>query len=146
MNMSGNMNISTAAPLWLKIVALIGVVWYGFGLLQFWLGYSMDTNAAIAAGTISSAHGAAIDGTRFFVWLAFAVASGAGLLGSILLFAGTAKSKFVFGLSVLSAAIYYVWVYAISGTGGDRPSEEIIIAIVVVSVTLGFLFLSRRMT
>ncbi|MGB7243713.1 MAG: hypothetical protein WBC93_16720 [Sulfitobacter sp.] len=146
MDTSATMKTSTDAPKWLKIIAIIGIVWYAFGLLQFWLGYSMETLAASEAGAITAAHAAAIDGTPLLIWVAFAVASGAGLLGSILLFAESSNAKLVFALSVVSAAIYYVWVYVISGTGGDRPSEEIFIAVVVVAVTLGLLFLSRRMT
>ncbi len=106
----------------------------------------MDTAAAVQSGTISAAHGAAIDQTPFAVWIAFALASGAGLVGSVLLFKQSSAAKTVFGLSLLCAAIYYLWVYGISGTGADRPFEEIIIAGVVGAVTLGFFLLSRRIT
>lgn len=143
---TSSINIPLAFPKWLKLVASIGAVWYAFGLLQFWLGYSLDTTAAVASGAITQAHAAAIDGTPLLIWLAFAMASAAGLLGAILLFSGSALAKRVFAFSALSALAYYVWIYAISGTGADRPSEEGIIALVVVAVTLGFVALSRRMT
>ncbi len=132
-------------PLWLRIVAIIGVVWYAFGLMQFWLGFSMDTEAAVSAGAITAAHGAAINGTPLLIWIAFAVASAAGLIGSALLFVASPVAKSVFLLSLLSAAVDYAWVYGFSGTGGDRPAEELIIAGVVGAVTLGYWILSRRL-
>mmetsp|Transcript_22991 Transcript_22991/g.38812 ORF Transcript_22991/g.38812 Transcript_22991/m.38812 type:complete len:147 (+) Transcript_22991:623-1063(+) len=134
------------APMWLKVAGAVGVIWYAFGLLQFWLGFSMNVGAAVEAGAISAAHGAAITGTPGLIWLAFAVASAAGLVGSALLIGGSAMSKLMFGLSLVSAAIYYAWVYGISGTGADRPAEELIIGGVVGAVTLGFFLLSRRVT
>jgi len=55
-------------PLWLRIVAVIGVVWYAFGLMQFWFGFSMDTAAAVDAGVITANHRAAIDVTPALIW------------------------------------------------------------------------------
>ena len=133
-------------PLWLRVLAAIGVVWYAFGLLQFWLGFTMDTTAAVGLGTITAAHGAAIDGTPGLVWLSFAVASATGLVGALLLFARSPHSKSVLAVSLASALVYYAWVYGLSGTGGDRPAEELGITAVVIAVTLGFTLLSRRMT
>ena len=104
----------------------------------------MDTAGAVSTGAITPAHGAALDDTPLLVWLAFAVASGTGLLGSALLFKASGHAKQVFALSAICAAGYYVWVYMISGTGADRPAEELYIAAVVIGVTLGFCILSRR--
>ena len=135
---------ASSSPIWLKVAAVFGVVWYAFGLLQFWLGFSMDINAAVEIGAISAAHGAAIATTPGLIWLTFAIASLAGLIGSILLFARSARAKTAFAVSLLSAAIYYAWIYGLSGSGADRPSEEGVIACVVGGVTLAFLLLSRR--
>ncbi len=131
-------------PLWLKALSALGVVWYGFGLFQFWLGYSMDPAAAAAAGQITAAHGTAIAATPALVWLFYALASGAGLVGAVLLFMAKPAAKLVFGVSLMSAAAFYLWVYGISGTGADRPSEEMIIGLVVIAVTSLFFALSRR--
>jgi len=116
-------------PLWLKALSALGVVWYGFGLFQFWLGYS---NAeAIAA-------------TPALVWFFYALASGAGLVGAILLFMAKPAAKLVFAVSLMSAAAFYLWGYGIRGTGADRPSAEMIIGLVVIAVTSLFFALSRR--
>lgn len=140
------MSANTLTPTWVKIAAVIGIIWYAFGLMQFYLGATMNTVQAITDGTISPAHGAAIDGTPMLVWAAFALASLAGLTGAALLLGGRPTAKLAFAVSLVSALVYYVWVYALSGTGGDRPSEEIGIAAMVIFVTVGFNVLSRKAT
>lgn len=147
MNDATYSNPSPTFPTWLKVFSAIGVIWYAFGLMQFFVSYTMVTAggaAAAAEGNITQAHAAAIDETPFFIWVAFALASAAGLIGSVLLFLGKPAAKITFGLSLLSAAAYYLWVYGLSGTGADRPSEEMIIGLVVVAVTSLFFALSRR--
>jgi glucose dehydrogenase len=104
----------------------------------------MDPAAAAASGQITAAHGAEIAGTPAVVWLSYALASGAGLVGAVLLLMGKPAAKIAFGLSLLSAAVFYLWVYGLSGTGSDRPSEEMIIGLVVIAVTSLFFALSRR--
>ena len=146
MNTSTTLKAEPSTSQWLKVVAGIGAIWYAFGLLQFWLAYSLDPNAAVEAGDITAAHGAAITTTPMVVWLCFAIASAAGLVGSILLFGRSTTTKLAFGISLASAAIYYAWVYVLSGTGADRPSEELIIAAVVGAVTLAFFALSLKKT
>ena len=46
-------------------------------------------------------------------------------------------------VSLVSAVLFYLWVYAISGTGNARPAIESFIAIVVVSVTTAYLMLAN---
>ncbi|MBU2983382.1 hypothetical protein KO498_16370 [Lentibacter algarum] len=132
------------APAWLKVIAALGVVWYAFGLLQMWLGVTLDTGVAVAAGQMTAGHAAAHAGVPGFVWASFAVASGAGLVGAALLFMGRGAAFAAFAISLISAAVYYGYIYVISGTASARPTEEAIIAVVVVSVTIGFTLLSRR--
>lgn len=131
-------------PVWLRVAAGIGIIWYAFGLLQFWLGLTIDTAAAVATGGMSAAHAAALAATPALIWLAFALASGAGLIGAALLFVGSHRAALAFALSLGSALVYYGWIYGISGTGADRPPEEAIIGAVVVAVTSAFLLLALR--
>ena len=128
----------------LKIAAAVGAIWYAFGLLQFSLAYAMNTAVATEQGAMTPAHAAAIDGTPLIIWIAFALASLAGLVGSILLFINAPSARIAFLISLISAVVYYVWIYVISGTGGARPSEELIIAAVVITVTVAFNVISRR--
>lgn len=135
---------NTGSPHWVRIAAVFGVVWYAFGLMQCWNGYSMNTQLAIGSGEISAAHGAAIDATPLLIWVAFAIASVAGLIGAVYLFLGFPGAKQIFALSLAAAVLYYFWVYVLSGTGADRPSVELIIAGIVGAVTFAFYLLSRR--
>ena len=125
-------------------MALIGAVWYAFGLLQFWLAFTMDPSAELANGAMTQAHAAAVADTPGGIWAAFALASFAGLVGSVLLFRRSGLATLVFGVSLACALIYYGWIYGISATGWNRPMEEMVIGIVVVLVTFGFFNLSLR--
>ncbi len=138
------MTLRRSLPVWLKAIAGLGVVWYAFGLLQMWLGFTLDTAAAESAGAITSAHRAAIDTTPMLIWACFALASGAGLVGAALLFVGSRRAFGAFAVSLASAVVFYAWIYGLSGTGGARPSEEAGIAVVVVAVTLGLTWLASR--
>ena len=144
MNAIANARPNATPGKFIRIAALIGAIWYAFGLVQFWSAYSMDPSAAIASGAITPAHGSAIAATPFMIWMAFALASAAGLLGSLLLLTGSGKATMTFAVSLISALVYYAWVYGLSGTGADRPQEEIFIAVTVVAVTAIFLGLSRK--
>mgnify|MGYP001127714392 CR=1 FL=1 len=115
MNTITNARLNETPSKLIKIAAIIGVVWYAFGLLQFWLAYSLDTSAAISAGEITAAHGAALSGTPALIWLSFAVASLAGLIGSILLALGLVTAVMSYGISLIAAVIYYAWFYGLSG-------------------------------
>ena len=129
---------------WAVALGLLGAVWYGFGLVQMGLGVTLDTKAAVAAGAMTAEHATAVDGTPALIWLAFALASGAGLVGAVLLVLGK-PAYGVFCTSLSAAAVYYLWVYGLSGTGAARPVEEAIIGSVVVTVTLGFTVFARRL-
>lgn len=128
---------------WGQALGILGLVWYGFGLAQMWLGVTLDTQAAVAAGALTQGHAEAIDGTPWLIWLAFALASVAGLLGSLFLLL-CRPAYAVFLVSLAAAGGYYLWVYGLSGTGGVRPLEEAMIGAVVVSVTLAYSLLARR--
>lgn len=145
MTMTPQMTDAAKAPRWAMIAGALGAIWYAFGLMQFWLGFSTDTAAAVASGAMTDAHAAAVAGTPLLVWGAFALASGLGLLGSIALLRGAPMAATFFAASLVCAVAYYLWVYGLSGTGAVRPSEEIIIALVVVAVTAGFAFFSRKL-
>ena len=129
---------------WAVALGLLGAVWYGFGLVQMGLGVTLDTEAAVAAGAMTAEHAVAVDGTPALIWLAFALASGAGLVGAVLLVLG--KPAYGMFCSSLSAAVvYYLWVYGLSGTGVARPVEEAVIGAVVITVTMAFTVFARRL-
>ena len=129
---------------WAVALSLLGAVWYGFGLVQMGLGVTLDTEAAVAAGAMTAEHAGAVNGTPALIWLVFALASGAGLVGAVLLVLG--KPAYGMFCSSLSAAVvYYLWVYGLSGTGVARPVEEAVIGAVVITVTMAFTVFARRL-
>jgi len=110
---SATANSSTATRFnWLTILATLGAIWYFFGLVQFWLAYTMDPSAAAAAGTITQDHADALATTPMFVWVFFASASGMGLLGAIQLLRRAKSAALIFALSLASAVSYYTWIFA----------------------------------
>jgi len=144
---SATANSSTATRFnWLTILATLGAIWYFFGLVQFWLAYTMDPSAAAAAGTITQDHADALATTPMFVWVFFASASGMGLLGAIQLLRRAKSAALIFALSLASAVSYYTWIFAISDTGFAYPAEMGIIGSVVIAITIVFTWIAKRNT
>lgn len=108
---------------WLRPVGLIAAVWYAFGLYQCWSAYSAMGDTAPA-----------------WVWLAFALASGAGLAGALWLFAQRSAALAAFAVSLTSALIYYAWLF----TRGAPQAEDTPITIMVLTVTTVLLIVSFR--
>lgn len=137
-------NIAAPVPLWTRIAAGAGVVWYAFGLLQMWLGLTLDVDTAIASGEMTAAHAAAVSATPGFVWGLFALASAAGLLGALLMVFARSMAFHCFAVSFGAALAYYAWSYVFAGTASARPAEEAVITVVVVAVTGAMLWLARK--
>lgn len=108
---------------WLRPVGLIAAAWYAFGLYQCWSAFSAMGDAAPA-----------------WAWLTYALASGAGLLGAIALFAQRSAAVPAFAISLISALSYYVWLF----TSGTPQAEDTSIAVVVLTVTTVLLIVSIR--
>lgn len=127
-------------PKWVTTLGALGVVWYAGGIFQCWRAYtlSINTDVAIAAGKISQDYGTALSATPTLVWFSFLIASATGLIGAALLAIKLPKAKVAFTISVISALIYYTWIYGISGFGSVYPIKELYIGIVVVAITVSF--------
>lgn len=117
------MTTMTQETRWPQFVGPIAAIWYAFGLYQCWMAFS--TMGDTAPG---------------WVWAAFALASGAGLAGALALFTNNRIAVPIFALSLVSAVIYYVWLYAF----GTPNSEDLPITIMVLAVTTVLLFVSKR--
>jgi hypothetical protein len=68
------------------------------------------------------------------------VACGAGIVGSAALFFNPAKASFAFAISLVSAVIYFGWVYAFGAPAG----EDYGIGAMVMGVTLILMMVTRR--
>lgn len=133
----------STSPVWLRIVSVLGLLWYLFGLSQFSKNVLMDVPAAVATGEISQAHGMAITATPFYIWVAYFAACILGVLGAIQLFRSHSSAFKLFLMSLILDVIYFGWFYA-SGTASARPTEAGPIAALVITIALVFTFLSWR--
>lgn len=111
-------------PPWARLVALIALLWYAFGLSQAILAYRTDAGAA-----------------PMLVWLAYGLACVAGLIGSIALFFGWARAPLAFGISLVSASAYFGWLFAF----GTPAGEDYGIGTMVITVTAIMLMISKRL-
>jgi len=130
-------------PVWLRIVSIVGVIWYLFGFSQLLKNLTMNVGDAVASGAISEAHGAALTATPTYIWAAYFIACLLGLLGAIQLLRNRLVAWKLFFLSVIFDVIYFGW-FHVSGTASARPREAGIIAIVVITVGIIFTILSYR--
>lgn len=113
----------TQTPLWARIVAPVASIWYAFGLSQAAMAFAADATAA-----------------PMLIWLAYGLACVAGLVGSVALFFGAARAPLVFGISLLSAVIYFGWLFTLGAPAG----EDYGIGAMVVAVTAILCVASRR--
>jgi len=135
------------APLWVRIVSIIGIFWYLFGFTRLLKNLTMDVAGAVANGTITAAHGDAITTTPFLIWACYFFACLLGLIGAALFFRDHWSSWKCFALALILDVIYFGWFY-VSDTASARPREAGIIAIIVIGMAIVFTGLSffRRNT
>ena len=132
-----------AQPNWLRIVSVIGILWYIFGSSQFLKNITTDVATAVASGEITAAHGAALTATPLFVWAAYGIACILGIVGAIQLFRGHANAWKIFAVSLLLDVIYFGW-FHVSGYASARPTEAGPIAILVLTIATFYTMLSFR--
>lgn len=142
--MTSTSSSTPSTAMWVKVAAVFGIIWYAFGLFQFWSGYSLDIPAAVESGAISPEYGAAVADTPLIVWIGFALASLAGLIGSVQILRRSNSAQLSFIVSLIALAVYFGWNYIVSGTAADRPFADLIVTGVVTLVTLAFFALSLR--
>lgn len=106
-----------------RLVPSIAGLWYAFGLAQCILAVAANAGSAPMA-----------------IWLIYALACVAGILGSAALAFAPAQAPRAFGLSALAAGTYFGWLF----TMGQPQPEEYVIGAVVLLITLGLFAYSRR--
>lgn len=139
-----NKQIQLSQPIWLTALAGSGLFWYAYGLYQCWNLYtaSQATSQGIQADAFTTDHLNALQAFPTLIWIAFAIASLAGLIGTALLVVKNLKAKIALALSTISGATYYLWIYVLSEDASKFPEQDIFIAITVMTVTLCFLAIS----
>lgn len=110
-------------PLWARIVAPLASIWYAFGLSQAVMAYMADASAA-----------------PMLIWLAYGLACVAGLVGSVALFFASSRAQLAFGVSLVSAIVYFGWLFGF----GTPAGEDYGIGAMVIAVTAILWFVSKR--
>lgn len=126
-----NDTIGAPAPSWLRIVALLGLLWNLFGVYNY----------LMTVGVVAGADQAAVSQMPSWVTGAFAVAVFAGALGCLGLAMLKRWSKLLLIVSLLGVLAMDLWMFVLSGLGSTMPGAEmgVTIAVVVVAVLLAWL-------
>ena len=110
-------------PRWTRSVAPLAALWYTFGLSQAIIGFVADAAAAPLP-----------------IWLAYAVACAAGIVGAAALWFQPSRAFPAFAVSLVAAITYFGWLFAFGAVSG----EDYGIGMMVIGVTLLLTLLSRR--
>ena len=126
-----NGTIGAPAPSWLRIVAVLGLVWNLYGVYNY----------LMTVGVVAGADAAAVAAMPSWVTGAFAVAVFAGALGCLGLAMLKRWSKLLLIVSLLGVLAMDLWMFVLSGLGSTMAGAEmgITIAVVVVAILLAWL-------
>lgn len=105
------MNATTAShaaprPAWYMIAAIAALLWNLIGVAMFAMQYTMSPEALAALPAEQQSLYAAMPG---WTWVAYAVAVGAGALGSLMLVLRRRPATWLLLLSLLAVAVQFVW-------------------------------------
>ena len=116
------------APAWLRIVALLGLLWNLFGVFQY----------LTTVGVFPGADEAAVAAMPTWVTGAFAVAVFAGALGCLGLLMLKGWSRLMLLVSLLAVVAMDAWIFLLSDNGGTMAGPElgITVAVLVVAILL----------
>src|SRR6218665_809493 len=103
--------IGARVPGWFRLLALLGLLWNGFGVFMYLKSVGMFGDPL--AG-LEPAHRALAQSVPAWVTGAFAVAVFAGLLGSLLMVAGKRLAAALLLLSVLAVLVQTGWIVLVS--------------------------------
>jgi hypothetical protein len=122
-------SVPSAAPLWLRLIAALGLIWNLFGVYAY-------------LQTVGVLPGAPADMTSKTMptWVigVFAVAVFAGALGSLGLLMLKRWSKMVLLLSLLAVLLQDLWAFVLRGT----PEKDLVLPIVVNVIAILLVWLA----
>jgi hypothetical protein len=121
-------SIASPAPAWLRIVALLGLLWNAYGCYAY-----LQTVGVLGGGE------AAMSAMPTWVTGAFAIAVFGGLLGCLGLLMLKGWSRLLLILSLLAVIAQDVWLFGMSGAAPSGGALGLPIAVTLVSVLLAWL-------
>ena len=119
------------APSWLRIVAVLGLLWNLFGVYEY----------LMTVGVVSGANEAAAASMPAWATGAFAIAVFGGALGSLGLAMLKRWSKLLLVLSLICVVALDVWSFALSGAASTMGGAEMAVtgAVLAIAVLLAWL-------
>ena len=135
-------------PVWFWVVSLLALVWYLFGVFQFYTSVTMSATSLapmVESGQVNQAYADFILVMPIWVKVLFGIATIGGTLACILLLLRKQSAKTLFIISLCGAVLMYVFLYGFSGKLDIIPSSDFIIAGVVMFVTFLMILFSGRM-
>jgi hypothetical protein len=120
------------APGWLRIVAVLGLLWNLFGVYQY----------LTVVGVVAGADADAVAAMPSWVTAAFAVAVFGGALGCLGLLMLKRWAKSLLLLSVLGVVAMDVWMFVLSGLAGTIPGAELAVTVTVLLVAILLVWLA----
>ena len=128
--------IGVKTPGWFRVLAVLGLLWNGYGVYMYLLSVGMIRGAAPAA--------AAGQAVPAWVTGVFAVAVFAGLLGSLLMVAGKRLACIFFVLSFLAVVAQMVWVAFISNARAVEGMKALIMPGTITLVALLLMLVAAK--
>jgi vacuolar-type H+-ATPase subunit I/STV1 len=120
--------IASPAPAWLRIVALLGLLWNAFGCYAY-----LQTVGVLSGGE------AAMTAMPAWVTGAFAIAVFGGVLGCLGLLMLKSWSRLLLILSLLAVIAQTVWLFGMSGAAPSGSALGLPIAVILISLVLAWL-------
>ncbi len=118
--------VSARAPAWLRVVALLGLLWNLFGVYQY----------LMTVGVVAGADAAAVAAMPTWVTGAFAVAVFAGALGCLGLLMLKGWSRLMLLLSLLAVAAMDAWIFLLTDNGRAMAGPELGVTVAVLLVAI----------
>ena len=132
----------TSVPVWFWIIAVLGLAWNIFGVVQF-IGSLSATAESLTASGLTPAQAVVMLGYPKWMTIAFAVGVFGGLLGCVLLLMRKRSALPVFAASLAGYIVLYVGDFT-EGVFAAIGMSQVAILSMVVAIASVLLFVARH--
>lgn len=131
-----NKVIGAKVPAWFRLLAVLGLAWNGYGVYMY-----LQSVGVIGAGAHAATAPAAMP-----AWVigTFAVAVFAGLVGSLLMVAGSRRACPLLVLSLLAVIVQTVWIAFLSNARAVDGMKALIMPAIITVVALLLVLVAAR--
>lgn len=135
--------IRTAAPIWVWVVAGLGLAWNIFGAVQF-VGTLSATPDSLQAQGLTPEQATVMLGYPTWMTIAFAVGVFGGTIGCLLMLARKAVAVSVFALSLVGYIALYIG-DIVHGVFAAMGAPQVVVLTVVVAIAVGLWAVARSL-